>query len=115
MGEAEAKWTVVEVGRSLRLSLIFGVATILSGLALVFYFGGFGKVPSRIHIGLGLTLLMLMLEIFVNRTAWNGINKIILQNGDRARLAGLRKRLTISSGVGQLLWLIVLSLMVVKG
>jgi hypothetical protein len=40
-----------------QLMNVSALATLLSGIAIVFAVGGFGRVPHRIHVGLALTLL----------------------------------------------------------
>ncbi len=103
-----------EVGRTLRVSLIFGVLTIVSGLVIIFYKGGFGTVSKYIHIGLGVTFLMVIHEFFVMQTIWKRLRKVFVEGGDRALIPSLRIRLTISRGVHQLLWLTVLLLMLMQ-
>ncbi len=114
LGETEIKWMAMETSRSMKISRIFAGATWLSGLFLVFSVGGFRNVSKSIHMGLGLTTVMLLLEALVIRTLWNGIQKMITEGGDRSAIQPLKAKLAMAGGMQQLLWLLVLVLMVVK-
>jgi hypothetical protein len=111
-GGAEAKCLVAETGRSLKLSLVFGALTFITGLVLVFYFGGFAKVPKTIHMGMGLVLLMLILEA-LNRVTFGALAKEV-EAGNESRVGSLKARLAMSLGFEQLLWIVVLALMILK-
>ena len=111
-GDAEFKLVAAEIARGFRLSLMFGILTLVTGLILVSDRGGFAHVSKAIHMGLGLTMLMLLLEFFINRPASNRISQIMINGEDRTLIKPLKTRLAISSGIGQLLWLIVLGLMI---
>ncbi len=111
-GDAELKFTVNEVARGFRLSLVFGVLTLVTGLILIFTRGGFAHVGKTIHMGLGLTILMLLLQFFINRPAVRRISQIVTNGEDRSLIGPLKTRLGISSGINQLLWLVVLALMI---
>lgn len=114
LGEAEAKFTVNEVARAQRLSIIFGILTFVTGLLLISTIGGFRGLRMSINVGMGLTLAILFLEIVVQRPTWNRIGKIILEGGDRTLIQPLKTRIAMTSGITQLLWLIVLVSMVIK-
>ena len=49
---------VARVNRVRIIAVIAGLATIATGLALLFTLGGFGAVPKVIHVSLGLALVL---------------------------------------------------------
>lgn len=102
------------VGRSNMVAAIGAVGTILTGFGLIFALGGFGKVPPPIHAGLLLGVIMLLLGGGgIDRTC----KQIFKQLGEGASpesLGRLTKRLSMLSGIFQLLWLVTLVLMVFR-
>ena len=111
-GPADAKWMVGEVERLMRVSLIFGIVTIITGLILVLEAGGFQVVPHTIHWALLLAFGLLTVQLIAGKGIWQPLKRIILDGSDRAPLAGLQKRLAMTSGIRQLLWIVILALMV---
>lgn len=100
------------VNRSGQLASIFGILTLLTGLGLVFYLGGFKVVSPTIHAGLGLVLVMIAHGALFMRPTGKRIVAAVDQGDDA--WAAARKRFAIGDGVMQLLWLVVLVLMFIK-
>lgn len=95
------------------IASIFGALTLLSGLALIFYRGGFAVISPTIHVALTLVLVMLAIGQLVQRPATDRL-KAAATDDDAAGWASARKRLAMSEGIQQLLWLVVLVLMFIK-
>lgn len=113
-GDAEAKFMEGEVDRGLRISLIFGIASIVTGFLLIFNRGGFAHVSKFIHMGLGLSILNLLVQVLIIGGTWKKIAAIIGQGGDRSAANSLRGRIAMGSGISQLLWVAILVLMVMQ-
>ncbi len=113
-GSTGAKIAVSETARSLNISLIFGILTFVTGLFLVLQTGGFATARKGIHIAMGITLLMIVLEGTVIRSTFGKLAGIVRSSDDVSGGVSYVKRLAMFSGIQQLLWLMVLGLMVVK-
>ena len=112
-GDAEAKWMVSETMRALRMSFIFGILTLISGLALIFQLGGFKHVGKNIHMSMGMVLIMIVLNM-VLQAIWKGAQQKFNETGDHSILQGVKGKMVMFGGMQQLLWLVVLGLMVIK-
>lgn len=99
-----------EVNRAGRLAGIFGLATLATGLALVFYKGGFKAVSPGIHGAILLVLTMVVLGHFVQKPAGVALTAAA-EAGDGAAWDKGRKRWAMVEGILQLLWVITLALM----
>jgi hypothetical protein len=111
---AAVRAALLEANRRENASLVFGVLTLVTGVVLVFDLGGFGAIPASYHLALTLILVMLALSLVLLRPT--GAKLQALANDPSFRLPdetarSLVKRLTIGSGVMQLLWLVILVLM----
>ena len=91
-----------------RVASAAGWTTVLSGLALIFSLGGFGKVPHAIHAGLLLALVLVGLGI---ATGMQG-QKAALALKAGADPGPARKRAGMFGGIAHLLWFVILCLMV---
>ncbi len=98
--------------RSGKMAGIFGLLTFASGLALVFYRGGFKVVSPTIHASMGLILVMIALGGFFLRPTV-ALIKAAVDKGDDAWQAA-RKRYVIGDGIMSLLWVVILVLMFIK-
>ncbi len=102
-----------EANRTGRLAGIFGLATLLSGLALVFYRGGFKAVSPTIHTAILTVILMMVLGHFVQRPA--GLRLAAAAEArDMAAWDAGRKRWAMVDGISALLWVVTLALMFIK-
>jgi hypothetical protein len=100
------------VNRSLGMVMGAGVATVVTGFALVFARGGFGAVGPAIHTSILLSLGILGIDAVGKRGTWKTIEG---QLGTDAGITAAKKlsgRLAMFSGIGHLLWLVTLGLMV---
>jgi hypothetical protein len=94
---------------ALRLSVWAGVATLLSGLALMFVSGA-----HRIGVGIGfaLTIVLLLLEMTIVLPAGKRIAAAADKGGDLREAATMTRRLAALSGVAHFIWLAALVSMV---
>jgi len=76
--------------------------------------GGFKAVPSRIHIGMGLSLLTLLWGALVVDPAWRKIARTIQARGDLGQAAVLSRRFAVRMGIEHLFRLSVIVLMAWK-
>ncbi|MBL8788739.1 MAG: hypothetical protein JNJ59_27840 [Deltaproteobacteria bacterium] len=109
----EAKAAIAQLAnRTGMFATIFGTATLATGLALIFYRGGFKAIPPTIHAAMGLVIVMLVLGQLLQRPTCARITAAVDQ-GDEA-WAAARKRFVMGDGILQLLWVVVLVLMFIK-
>lgn len=94
------------VDAALKLDVWAGVASILTGLALMFAIGGHPE--TRIMVGLFLALVLLLLVAYGVLPAWRRIRGSLATGGD----AGAVKRLAALNGIAHALWLAALATMV---
>ena len=112
-GQEHALYMAERIGRSLKISTIAGIVTLVSGGLLIALSGGMGGVPVRIHIGMTLTLVMLAINLALVRPHFSRLSEAV--TGQDLNAAGaLRKKVSMFLGIGHLLWLITLGLMVFK-
>ena len=96
-----------------QLMNLSALATVLSGLALVFAAGGFGRVPHRIHVGLLLTLLAVVAGRYLIRPVLGEIARAIqAPQVGQAQVDRIMVRFRVVNGVEHGLRLAVLVLMV---
>jgi hypothetical protein len=101
--------------KSVGISLRAGVLTVITGFAIVMTSGGFGNVPFRIHLAMGLAVLMLGLGFMMINPLSEAICDVIDQKGeDLEEAKSLATTFGALSGVNHLLWFITLGLMVIK-
>ena len=99
--------------RVVRFSALAGFLTVGTGLGLVFQMGGMRALPTRLHIGLGLGVLLLLLEVAAIGPVWAGVSKALAADKlDEARAQA--KRLAPLSGVSHLLRLAAFVSMLVR-
>ena len=98
--------------RSGQLAGIFGVLTLVTGLVLIFYLGGFAVVSKTIHAAMGIIVVMILHGAFFMRPAGNRILAAVEQ--DEAAWEAARKRYAMGHGIMSLMWLAILVLMFIK-
>ncbi len=104
-----------EASRRDRLIGIFAIATLLTGVLLIFTVGGFGAVRVGIHIALTLMLVMVAVSATVMRPHTARLVKLAqLETLDREAARRSIRAMTIGQGVIHLLWLVILVLMIVR-
>jgi hypothetical protein len=86
--------------------------TLLTGIAMVAFAGGFEHVPRRIHAGLALTLLAILAGRLLIRPAIGEIAKVVDGPVSAEQLRRLMARFWLGNGVEHFLRLAVLILMV---
>lgn len=92
------------------IARIAALLTLVTGLALIFAYGGFAKVQPKFHAALGLMIVNIGLGIAMGRIG-AGIKAL----GDETPFATLQpkiKRIAMLGGIHQLLWMVLLALMV---
>lgn len=97
---------VLEEGsKTIKLMNVFIVAAFVLGLVAFFLGGGFSAYGPQYHTSLSLVAILIAVQFFLIRPAWSGL----ASGGPAAQAA--RKRISMGTGIGHLLWLIVLVLM----
>lgn len=97
---------VVEEGsKTVRLMNVFIIATFVFGLLAFLLGGGFGSYGPQYHTSLLLVAILIAVQFLVIRPAWS----TFAVDGSAAQSAS--KRIAMGTGIGHLIWLIVLVLM----
>ncbi len=99
-------------GRSVWLMNIFVVLTLVFSLAAFIAGGHFATYGPAYHSAVTLIVLLTLDQLFVIRPGWDALQSA-LGSGDDAAAESARKKVAIGTGVGHLLWLILLGLMFV--
>jgi uncharacterized membrane protein len=95
-----------------KLMNLSALLTLVSGLAIVFAVGGFARVPHRIHAGLALTLLAIIVGRWMIRPVIGDIAQATRTPVAREQLDRIVTRFRVAVGVEHALRLAVLVLMV---
>lgn len=95
------------IERAERLGIVSDLITLVTGVAMIFLvFGGFGGAPVRIHIGLGLVVMMFGIGGMVAAPGWREVKGgVEAANVERA-LVGAR-RLRAGLYIEQVIWVVV--------
>lgn len=98
-----------------KVAISASMVTLASGLAMIWQYGGFGAVPTRIHVGFALTLALFALGAFGVDKAWKKIRDAVKRGvTERAELSRLERRLSVLMTVENVIWCGVLFLMVFR-
>lgn len=98
------------IGPALSLDLWAGVATVLTGLLVLFYQGLHPRLG--IMIGLVLTLLRIGVVAVGLRPAWKGVAARIASGEDVGAAEPTARKMGMWSGIAHTLWLLTLATMV---
>lgn len=96
---------VDEGTKTVKLMNVFIVLTLVFGLLAFLVGGGFGAYGPQYHTSLLLIIVLTALQFFLIGPAWSSI----ADGGSTA--SGAKKRISMGTGAGHLIWLIVLILM----
>lgn len=97
---------------SVRQMSIFMVLTLVFSLGAFAAGGHFAAYGPLYHSSVTLIVLLTLDQLFVIRPGWNALRTAVTGGGiDADAAASARKKVAIGTGVGHLLWLIILVLM----
>ena len=98
---------------SVRQMNIFAVLTFLFSIGAFIAGGHFAAYGPVYHTSVTLIVLLLVDQLFVIRPGWNSLRDAVAEGTSSAADAAesARKKVAIGTGVGHLLWLILLGLM----
>lgn len=115
LGKDAFRVATVDASRRGQLTGISALLTLATGLALIFMSGGFGAVPLNFHMALTAMLVALVVAAVLIRPATTKLAQIAVKETlDRQGALALTKRLAMGTGILHLLWLIMLTLMLVR-
>lgn len=99
--------------RSVKLMTVFVVLTAVFSIAAFVVGGAFARYGPAYHTSLLLIILLVLDQILVIRPSWNTLVTAVSSGGPSAPeiMASAKKRVTIGTGIGHLLWLVMLILM----
>jgi len=95
---------------SVRQMNIFAVLTFLFSIGAFIAGGHFAAYGPLYHTSVTLIVLLLLDQLFVIRPGWNALQEAI-SGGAADAAESARKKVAIGTGVGHLLWLVMLVLM----
>lgn len=99
--------------RSVKLMTVFMVLTAVFSIALFIVGGAFARYGPAYHTSLLLIILLVLDQLLVIRPAWSTLVTAVSSDGPSSSevMASAKKRISIGTGVGHLMWLITLILM----
>src|SRR5580704_5366906 len=95
-----------------KVAITASMVALASGLTMIFLRGGFSMVDHRIHLGLGLTLLLFALGAFGVDKAWKRLRDGMRAGKPAPELLQLERRLSYVMTAENGIWFVVLILMV---
>ncbi len=98
-----------DIGRSVYYMNVFIVLTLVFSVVAFLLGGAFASYGPIYHTSLLLILIMTAVQLFVIRTGWNSLHEALSKGAGETE--GPRKRVAMGTGIGHLLWLILLVLM----
>ena len=113
-GKPHLEMLVRRISEAEKVGIVSGVATLLSGLAIVFLAGGFEFVSSGVSIGLGTTVMTFIVGVFLASPTWRRILSIIKRDGDLGQAKMLTSRFTAYMYIEHFLRTVTLAFMVIK-
>lgn len=96
-----------DMGRTVNLMGTFVLLTFLFSMMVLGLGGGYGG-QLQYHVASLLIVLLTVLQLWLIRPAWKGLHDALEGSGNGARYA---RRLAMFTGIGHLLWLVILVLM----
>ncbi|WP_022834454.1 hypothetical protein [Salisaeta longa] len=107
-----AKALAEDTGQTVRFMTLFAVLTLVFSYAAFFWAGGFTNPAygPQYHAATSLIVVLVLVQWFAIRGGWQTIQAAVT-TGAEGSLDGARKRVVIGTGVGHLLWLVLLVLM----
>lgn len=103
--------TLAEDGqRSVWLMNVFIVLTLVFSVSAFIAGGHFTAYGPAYHSALTLILLLTLDQLFVIRPGWAALQSAV-GSGDTSAAESARKKVAIGTGVGHLIWLVLLGLM----
>ncbi|HXS15761.1 MAG TPA: hypothetical protein VN764_01145 [Polyangiaceae bacterium] len=114
-GQAAFALAAEDGARRGKITGMSSMATLWTGLSLIFVIGGFKVAPLNIHIALSLMLVAVVVSFTLMRPSMGRI--LALSSAaplDVAAVRGHMKKLAMGQGILHLLWLCILVLMLVR-
>jgi hypothetical protein len=112
LGTDTLRMACAEAKKRAGLSAIASIATLWTGVGLIFLMGGFKVAPLNFHMALGLMLGAVTLNLTFMRPA---VKSVVLESAKpepaRQAIEGALKRISMAQGILHLLWITNLILM----
>lgn len=96
---------------SVRQMSIFVVLTLLFSIGAFIAGGHFAAYGPVYHTSITLIVLLTLDQLFVIRPGWNALQAAVAEGASSDAAESARKRVALGTGVGHLLWLVMLVLM----
>lgn len=111
MEETAAQALIEDTQRSVYLMNVFIVLTLVFSLGAFFLGGGFAVYGPSYHTSLLLIVLMTLDQFLLIRPGWRGLQTALAGPSDADAADSFRKRIAMGTGIGHLMWLVILVLM----
>jgi len=114
-GQGTFALAVEDAARRGKIMGMSGMATLWTGLSLIFVIGGFKAAPLNIHIALTLMLGAVAISLSIMRPNLGRL--VVLSSAPSLDAAAVKrhiKKLAMGQGILHLLWLCILVLMLVR-
>lgn len=111
MQEPAARALLDDTQRSVYLMNVFIVLTLLFALGAFLFGGGFATYGPAYHTSLLLIVVLVLVQLFVIRPGWHGLQSALTGGEQGGTAERFRKRVAMGTGIGHLIWLVLLVLM----
>jgi hypothetical protein len=112
LGTETLRMAAAEAKKRAGLSAVASIATLWTGVGLIFLMGGFKFAPLNFHMALGLMLGAVTINLTFMRPA---VKSVVLESAKpapaRQVIEGALKRISMAQGILHLLWITNLILM----
>jgi hypothetical protein len=112
LGTETLKMACLEAKKRAVMSALASIATLWTGVGLIFLMGGFKVAPINFHMALGLMLGAVAINLTLMRpTVKSLVQESAKPEPARGTIESLLKRVSMAQGILHLLWIINLILM----
>lgn len=111
MQQPAARALLDDTQRSVYLMNVFIVLTLLFALGAFLLGGGFAAYGPAYHTSLLLIVLLVLVQFLLIRPGWHGLQSALTGGEQEGVAEGFRKRVAMGTGIGHLIWLVLLVLM----
>lgn len=112
LGKAAFEIAAADAARRAKLSALSSLATLWTGVGLIFVMGGFKAAPINYHISLTLMFVAIGVNFLIMRPAIGGAVQAAKQSEVSAdTVRAIAKKISMGQGILHLLWVSILFLM----
>ncbi len=109
------KQATAELGKRSVVASMASMATLLTGVGLIFSLGGFATVSKNFHASLSIMIAAIVFNmIWMKPSTGKLLAQAEADTVDQEAVQSLLKKLNMGSGIMQLIWIVLLALMMYR-